>query len=45
MLQRLYNVKKDVSWAANLHLRMISEGSCDIEDGSNDAEITALHHI
>jgi len=25
--------------AANLHIRMISERSCDIEDWSNDAEI------
>ncbi len=24
---------------------MISEGSCDIEDWSNDAENTALHHM
>jgi len=23
---------------------MISEGSCDTEDWSNDAEISALHH-
>ncbi len=26
------------------HIRMISEGSCDTEDWSNDAENTALHH-
>ncbi len=25
-------------------IRMISEGSCDTEDWSNDAENTALHH-
>ncbi len=31
----------NVSWAANQH-RMISEGSCDTEDWSNDAENTAL---
>ncbi len=27
-----------------LDIRMISEGSCDTEDWSNDAENTALHH-
>ncbi len=27
------------TWAPNLYFRMISEGSCDIEDWSNDAEI------
>ncbi len=26
-------------WAPNQHNRMISEGSCDTEDWSNDAEI------
>ncbi len=30
---------RNVSWAANQHIRMISEGSCDTEDWSNDAEI------
>jgi len=25
-------------------IRMISEGSCDTEDWSNDAENSALHH-
>ncbi len=28
--------------AANQHIRMIFEGSCDTEDWSNDAENTAL---
>ncbi len=28
----------------NPHIRMISEGSCDTEDWSNDAENSALHH-
>ncbi len=32
----------NVSWAANLHIIMISGGSCDTEDWSNDAENTAL---
>ncbi len=30
--------------AANQHIRMISEESCDTEDWSNDAELSALHH-
>ncbi len=33
---------RNVSWAANQHIRMISEGSCDTEDWSNDAENVAL---
>ncbi len=32
----------NVSWAPNQHIRMISEGSCDTEDYSNDAENSAL---
>ncbi len=32
----------NASWAANQHIRMISEGSRDTEDGSNDAENSAL---
>ncbi len=32
-----------VSLAANQHIRMISEGSCDIENWRNDAESSALH--
>ncbi len=34
----------NVSRAANQYIRMISEGSCDTEDWSNDAENSALHH-
>jgi len=30
--------------SANQHITMISEGSCDAEDWSNDAENSALHH-
>ncbi len=30
------------SWAAHQHIRMISEGSCDTEDWSNDDENSAL---
>ncbi len=33
---------RNVSWAANQHIRMISGGSCDTEDWSNDAENSAL---
>ncbi len=33
---------KNVSWAANHHIRMICEGSCDTEDCSNDDEDSAL---
>ncbi len=33
---------RNVSWAANQHIRMISEGSCDTEDWSNDAGYSAL---
>ncbi len=31
-------------WAANHHIRMISEGSCDNADWSNDAEYSGLHY-
>ncbi len=31
-----------VSWASKQHIRMISEGSCDTEDWSNEAENSAL---
>ncbi len=34
----------NVSWAENHFIRMISEGSCDTEDWSNDAENSALNH-
>jgi len=29
---------RNVTWASNQHIRMISEGSCDAEDRSNDAD-------
>jgi len=29
-------------WTSNPHSRIISEGSCDTEDGSNDSENSAL---
>ncbi len=31
-----------ISWAPNRDIRMISEGSCDNEDWSNDAENSAV---
>ncbi len=40
---------RNVSWAAVHDIRMISEGSCDTEDWSNDAKnsalITGINHI
>ncbi len=35
---------RNISWAVNQYIRIISEGSCDTEDWSNDAENTAVHH-
>jgi len=35
-------ITRNDSWAANQHIRMISEGSCDTKDWSNDAENSAL---
>ncbi len=37
-------IVRNVSWAANQHIRVISEESCVTEDWSNDAEISALHY-
>ncbi len=34
-------IKKNY-WAANKYIRLISEGPCDAEDWSNDAENSAL---
>ncbi len=34
------------NWSANQYIRMISEGSCNTEDWSNDADaITEIHFI
>ncbi len=35
---------RNVSWAVNQYIIMISEWSRDTEDWSNDAENPALHH-
>ncbi len=43
-IQHCNTDNKNVSWAPNQHIRMISEGSRDTEDWSNDAENSALHH-
>jgi len=37
-----WKIIRNVSWSPNEHIRMISEGSCDSEDWSNDAEHSAL---
>ncbi len=46
MLQKLYILKINAAQIcikeANQYIWMISEGSCDTEDRSNDAENTAL---
>ncbi len=44
-IKKTWIIIRNVSWAANEHIRMISEGSRDTEDCSNDAENSALHHI
>ncbi len=36
---------RNVYWAPKQYIRLISEGSCDTEEWSNDAENSALHHI
>ncbi len=36
------NNNKNVTWAANQYIGMISEGSCDTKDWSNDAENSDL---
>jgi len=40
-IRQFYYNNKNVSWAANQHIRIISEGLCDNEDWSNDAENSA----
>jgi len=43
LMNFIFNIdnNKNISWASNHHIRMISEGSCDTEDLSNDAENSA----
>ncbi len=36
------NIMRNVHWAVNQHIRMISEGSRDTEDWSNNPENAAL---
>ncbi len=40
-----YTKISKISSEVNQHIRMISEGSCDTEDWSNDVENSALHHM
>jgi len=40
----IYLLIRNAPWVLNQHIRVISEGSCDTEDFSNDAENSALHH-
>jgi len=35
---------RNVFWASNHHIRVISEGSCDTEDWSDDAEHSAINY-
>ncbi len=37
-------IRRNVSWAANQHIRLISEESCDTDDWKNDAENSAWYH-
>ncbi len=39
------NNNKNVSWTANQHIIMISEGLCDTENWSNDPKNLALINI
>jgi len=39
-----FNIDDIVSWAPDQYIRRISEGSCDTEDWSYDAETSAWHH-
>ncbi len=45
MLQKQLSSTTVSTLIKNLHIIMISEGSCDTEDWSNDAENTALLHL
>ncbi len=38
-------ILRNVSWAVNQHIIIISEGSCDTEDWSNVFYITGMHYI
>jgi len=40
-----YCISINIFWASDQHIGMISEGSCDPEDWSNDAENSDLHHM
>jgi len=38
-------IRRNVSWAANQQITVISKGSCDTEDWSNDAERNKLQFV
>ncbi len=38
----VFNIDDNIYWAHNRYIRMISDGSCDTENWSNDAENSAL---
>ncbi len=42
-LSSIMTIIRNVSWAANQHIRMISEASRDTEDWSNNAENSNLY--
>ncbi len=42
MEAQLLSILSNVYWTSNHHIKMISEGSCDTKDWSNDAENSAL---
>ncbi len=43
-LKKILSSTTDSTLIINQHIRMISEGSCDTEDWSNDAEKSDLIH-
>ncbi len=44
LLKTVFNIDSDKIFIANQYNRMIFKGSCDTEDWSNEAKISALHH-
>ncbi len=44
MIITVFNIDNNNTFFTNQHIRMISEESRDIEEWSNDAENSALHH-
>jgi len=44
LLSILVYKKRNVSWAANLNIRLISERSCDTEDWRKDVKNSAFNN-